>query len=165
MTGSLYFELNGVTYESSSSILITEVGEFSSSTGSFFPDSSLVCVTSEVNSQCCRGRDGGNVGEWYYPDGSMIPRRNDNPAMADFTRTAYREQVRLSRSYDALSPVGEYSCRVPREDGYNGEMHVGIISLGKSIQQPVDNHDRSSVQVWGNVIIEMCVSICSNFLS
>ena len=147
VTGSLYFELNGVTYESGSSILITEVGEFLPSTGSFFPDSSLVCVTSEVNSQCCRRRDGGNVGEWHFPDGSMVPRRNDNPAiMADFTRTAYREQVRLSRRNSALSPVGEYSCRVPREGGCDGEMHVGTISLGKFIQLV---HNDLMFQAWG----------------
>ena len=120
-------------YESGSSVLITEVGEFLSSTGTFFPDSSLVCVTSEVNSQCCRGRDGGNVGEWHFPDGSMVPRRNQAP-MADFTRSGYTQQVRLSRRNDALSQVGEYSCRVPREDGCNGEMHVATISLGKFIQ-------------------------------
>ena len=73
------------------------------------------------------------MGEWHFPNGTMVPRRKE-AAMADFTRSAYKEQVRLSRRNDALLPVGKYSCRVPREDGCNGEMHIATISLGKSLR-------------------------------
>ena len=117
-------------YPSGSNISITKVGAFTTSTGVASPDSSLVCVTSEVNPQCCRNRDGSNVGEWYYPDGSMVPRNRGNQN-ADFSRNGYAQQVRLNRRNDALGPVGEFTCKVPREDGCNDEMHVGIVSLGK----------------------------------
>ena len=37
--------------------------------------STLVCVTTNVNTACCRGSDGGAIGEWYYPNGTRVPRR------------------------------------------------------------------------------------------
>ena len=129
--GSLYFEIDGEMYPSGSTISIIKVGAFTSSTGYFFPDSSLVCVTSEVNSQCCRERDGGNVGEWLYPDGSLVPRNSLEPN-SDFSINKYNQEVRLNRRNNALWPAGEFTCRVPREDGCNDEMHVGTISLSKS---------------------------------
>ena len=126
----MYFELNGETYSSGSSILITEVGAFNRETGYFNPDFSLVCVTSEVNSQCCRQRDGGNVGEWYLPDGSLVPRTRDDRD-GDFTRSGYTHQVRLNHRNGALSPAGVYTCAVPGEDECGGKMYTATITLGK----------------------------------
>ena len=102
------------------SILITDIGEFTSSTD---PGRSLVCVTSNVNTQCCRGSDGGNVGEWYFPDGTMVPRNSDAPS-ADFTRTGFTHEVRLNRKNDALTPTGTYECRVP--DSGTGSVTIAI---------------------------------------
>ena len=127
--GSLYFELGGVRYESGSTILITEVGESTSATSILFPDSSLVCVTAEVNTKCCRGRDGGNVGEWWFPDGRIVP-RNRNSGGGDYSRSGFHQQVRLNRRNNALGPSGVWMCTVPREDGCEGIEHVANISLG-----------------------------------
>ena len=91
------------------------------------PDSSLVCVTSNVNTQCCRGRDGGNVGDWYFPDGTIVPRNSAAPS-ADFTRSGFTHQVRLNRRNNAMSPTGIYECRVP--DGDSGELVYTSIILG-----------------------------------
>ena len=88
-------------------VLITAIGDSETD-----PDSSLVCVTSNVNTQCCRGRDGGNVGEWYLPDGTMVHRNSDAPS-ADFTRSGFTHQVRLNRRNNAMLPTGIYECRVP----------------------------------------------------
>ena len=79
LEGSLLIQLNGETYPSDSTIPITDVGAFDPSTGHLSPDSSLVCVTSELNTQCCRTRDGGNVGEWLFPNGTMVPRNKNSP--------------------------------------------------------------------------------------
>ena len=118
-----------MTYPSGSSVRLTEVGFFDTATGRAAPDSSLVCITSEVNTQCCRSRDGGNVGEWLFPDGSLVPRRGGNSG-ADFVRSGYIHQVRLSRNNDASGPLGTYTCTVPRRDGCGGLMHTAEITLG-----------------------------------
>ena len=91
------------------SILITDIGEITSSTD---PGSSLVCVTSNVNTECCRQIDNGNVGEWHFPNGAMVPRSSASPS-ADFTRRGFTHQVRLNRRNNALTPTGTYECRVP----------------------------------------------------
>ena len=126
-SGDLYFMLNGEIYPSGSSVVITEIGEHDPNTGAYNPDSSLACVTSEVNSQCCRERDGGNLGEWQFPDSSMVPRRSGSPGTG-FTRSGFNRQVRLNRQNDALSPAGTYTCMVPRD---NGEMASANITLSK----------------------------------
>ena len=106
------------------------MGQNLASTGILNPDSALVCVTSEVNSQCCRNRDGRNAGEWHYPDGSLVPRNREDP-MGDFGRSAYSQQVRLNRRNEALGPSGSYTCIVPREDGCGDMMHTASITLGE----------------------------------
>ena len=107
-TSGLYFMLNGTVYLPGDSILITDIGAQMSTD----PGSSLVCGTSNVNTGCCRGTDGGNVGEWYFPNGAIVP-RNSNAPSADFTRSGFTHQVRLNRRNNATSPTGTYECRVP----------------------------------------------------
>ena len=119
-----------MTYPSGSTIPLRDVGFYNPASGVSIPDSSLVCVTSELNTQCCRNSDGGNVGEWFFPDGSIVPRRSGNPN-ADFVRSGYIHEVRLSRMNDATEPYGTYTCMVPRQDGCEGLMHTAVITLGE----------------------------------
>ncbi len=55
------------------------------------------------------------MGEWHFPNGSIVPRNSDNPN-GDFTRSGYTHQVRLNRRNNALTPYGVYTCVVPDED-------------------------------------------------
>jgi hypothetical protein len=125
VAGSLYFELNGVRYESNSTILLTNIGDSRSTFSILDPGPSLVCMTHEVNTQCCRSRDGGNVGEWWFPDGSIVPR---NRANQDYGRSGYTQQVRLNRRNNPLGPSGVWTCTVP---GCGGLEHIAYITLGK----------------------------------
>ncbi len=91
----------------------------------------LVCVTSNVNTMCCRGRDhpgGGAVGNWIYPDGTIVLRNNANPN-GDITRSSHTQQIRLNRKRpDVMSPTGVYTCEVP--DGSNNTItHRVTITL------------------------------------
>ena len=111
-TSGLYFTLSGTVYLPGDTILITTIGVSGTD-----PDSSLVCVTSNVNTQCCRpidgpGDSGGNVGEWYFPDGTIVPRNSAAPS-AGFTRSGFTHEVRLNRRNDAMLPTGIFECRVP----------------------------------------------------
>ena len=111
--------MGGTVYLPGDTILIADIGEFVSGT-------SLVCVTSNVNSQCCRRSDGGNVGEWYFPNGAVVP-RNSLAGSADFTRSGFTHQVRLNRRNNATSPTGTFECRVP--DGVTGELVNASVTL------------------------------------
>ena len=95
-------------------VLITDIGDFASMVDITDPDRSLVCVTSNVNTECCRGSDGGRAGEWYFPDGNQVPR---NAESDDFSRSGFTHQVRLNRRNNAMGPTGVYECRVPSLGG------------------------------------------------
>ena len=113
---------------------ITNIGS-GSSDSILDSGSALVCVTSEVNTRCCRRRDGGNVGEWHFPNGTVVPRRRASPD-GDFTRTGYTHQVRLNRMNDAMGPVGTYTCTVP--DAENGKEYSATITLGEVLARRVE---------------------------
>ena len=91
-------------------VLINDIGAQSSDRTD--PGSTLVCVTTNINTACCRSRDGGAVGEWFSPDGSMVPRRYGTSAHG-LNRVGYTHQVRLSRVDNANEPLGIYTCVVP----------------------------------------------------
>ena len=128
----LYFTLNGTLYLPGESVFFADIGKFvSTSDDRSDPGTSLVCVTSNVNMNCCRGMDGpnsGSLGEWHFPDGTIVPRNSDAPS-ANFTRSSFSHQVRLNRMNNALSPNGIYECRVP--DGVTGELVNATIILDR----------------------------------
>ena len=108
--------LRGTTYPPGGTVLIADIGT-PGGTDPDRPGGTLVCVTTNVNSQCCRQSDGGNLGEWSFPDGTIVP-RGRNPGNSLFTRTGSTQQVRLNRlSPTAMGPLGEYECRVPDSNG------------------------------------------------
>ena len=117
--------MNDTVYLSGDSVLITDIG-----IGVFAdPGSSLVCNTTNVNTHCCRGRDnpnGGSLGEWYFPNGTIVPRLSASPN-GDFIRTGYNHQVRLNRKNNTMTPLGTYTCVVP--DMNNTMNHTASITL------------------------------------
>ena len=132
----LYFMLNGSTYVPGASVLISDVGPQLADRSN--PGSTLVCVTTNVNTACCRERDNnkmtnataGAVGEWYYPNSSLVPRPKGH--VTDFARIGYTHQVRLARAVsDSTPPPGEYKCEVPYP-GNTVNVSASITLVGKS---------------------------------
>ena len=108
----LYFTWRGNRYEPGDSILITDIGVHHGDAG---PGDSLVCVTTDVNTQCCT--DEGGVGEWYFPNGRKVLRNVDTNRNSQIIRTGRTNQVRLNFRTLQTSPTGEYTCVVPETDG------------------------------------------------
>ena len=91
-----------------------------------------MCETINVNPQCCRTSDGGNVGEWFFPNGTMVPRMSNNTGGFVFVMSAFTQEVRLNQRFPSdLEPVGEYECRVPDSGGMERRATIRI-ALGKS---------------------------------
>ncbi len=116
----LYFSLDGVVYNPGSSINITDIGEQPGDRN--LAGSTLVCVTTNVNTGCCRGADnpnGGSIGGWLDPNNRPIPSPNAlGGATNVFTRYFYTEQVRLGIVGGTPSgPLGVYTCVVPDMNG------------------------------------------------
>ena len=74
-----------------------------------------MCVTTAVNTQCCN--DTGGVGEWFFPNGSIVLRNIDTDSKFPIIRTGRANQVRLNFRTRQTSPTGEYTCVVPETDG------------------------------------------------
>ncbi len=115
--------MSGTVYLPGDTIPITDVGDG-------FP---LVCVTSNVNTNCCRGGDNpgsGPVGNWLYLNGTIVLGNSANPN-GDLTRSSHAQQIRLNRKRpDVMSPTGVYTCQVP--DGSNTVIiHTATITLGE----------------------------------
>ncbi len=128
--------MSGTIYLPGDTIPITDVGDsFSPGNGTnpTDPGPSLVCVTRNVNTMCCRSRDhpgSGPVGNWLYPNGTKVIGNNANQFL-NFTRSSHTQQIRLNRKRpDVMSPTGVYTCEVP--DGSDNTItHTATITLGE----------------------------------
>jgi hypothetical protein len=129
-SSGLYFTLGSTVYQPNDTIFITAIGEFvgGGSPLNIDPGTSLVCRTELVNTQCCRGIDDGNVGEWFDPGGNQLPRFGA-ARTADFSRSAHAQQVRLNRRNNAMSPTGAFECRVPLDSNNGGPLEVASITI------------------------------------
>ena len=107
----LYFTWRGNRYEPGDSILITDVGLHHGEAG---PGYSLVCVTTDVNTGCCTDE---GIGQWYFPNGSIVFRNIDTSSETQIIRTGRANQVRLNFRTSQKSPTGEYTCVVPVTNG------------------------------------------------
>ena len=121
-------------------MLITDIGE-QLLVNRTVAGSTLICVTTNINTNCCRINDnptsnpyGGAVGDYYYPDNSIVIRGNTiGSATNTFSRYGYTQQVRLASVGNPLGPLGSYSCIVP--DGLTGVNVFASINIyaGNSI--------------------------------
>ncbi len=93
-----------------------------------------MCVTSNVNTNCCRGADhpgSGPVGNWLYPNGTIVLGNSANPN-GSFTRSSHFQKIRLNRKRtDVMVQTGVYTCEV--SDGSNTALiHRATIMLCES---------------------------------
>ena len=103
-------------YLPGNSVLITDIGEQQIDNRPD-PGSALVCVTTNVNTACCRGSDntnGGALGDFIGPDGVPITTFNNIGNASDIIYSVrYKHHLRLSRRGSPIGPLGKYECKVP----------------------------------------------------
>ena len=89
----------GVTYNSNEIIPLTSVGEGTNG---------VICMTTRTD--CCTNLNNEiRNGDWYYPNGSIVPTKNINQ---DFYRNRGTQQVILNRRNNAMSPTGSFCCEL-----------------------------------------------------
>ena len=122
----LYFQLNDKVYLPGESINILEIGQQPPSR--FDSGSTLICMTANINTACCRNSDGASVGSWYYPNRTEVPRPSNN-YYSHFYRIGHTHQVRLTRQNNVLGPLGRYTCSVPDPQGRIWSATIIITSM------------------------------------
>ena len=92
---------------------ITDIGDVADG-------SRLICTTTVR--PCCKD---GKQGEWYYPDGTVVPDSTENE---DFFRNRGDDgEVRLNRiRNNAISPTGIFHCELPVSDNVTQTLYVGV---------------------------------------
>ena len=86
----------------------------------------LECHTDDTT--CCRGLDspdGQGRGEWYYPDGTVVPPPGGGTG---FYRTRDHMVIRLNRGV-TLPSTGVYRCEIP---GAGGAITTRYITLSNT---------------------------------
>ena len=76
----VYLSLKGVVYANNSVISITEIGETNPDTNL---NEGLQCITDRV--PCCRSTF--RAGEWYFPNGTMVPGESPTASPTTFIET------------------------------------------------------------------------------
>ena len=79
---------------------------------------------------CCRGidnPDGPGRGEWYYPDGTVVPRPGGDTG---FYRTRDHMVISLNRGV-VSKPTGVYRCEVPGAGGVTIIRYITLTLAGK----------------------------------
>ena len=81
----------------------------------------LICAT---NLRPCCSSPPNQQGEWYYPNGTMVP---PSSAGYDFYRSNGDDgTVRLNRRGGALSPTAIFYCIIPDSQGVNQYLYAGV---------------------------------------
>ena len=108
----VYLKLGTNNLTNNSVVVITDI-----ETGA----NGLICTT--TFKPCCKD---GKQGEWYYPNGTMVPNR---AAGEDFYRSRSKDgEVRLSRRNNAMSPTGIFHCELPVSDNVTQALYVGKLA-------------------------------------
>ena len=91
----------------------------------------LECHTDDTT--CCRGIDnpfnGTGRGEWYYPDGSVVPPPGGG---TEFYRTREHMVIRLNRLY-VDQQTGVYRCKIPGAGGVIISRYIAIENTGSNV--------------------------------
>ena len=127
-TTGLYFTVNNEVYLPGQSVNISDIGEQPRNNRSDV-GSTLVCITTNVNTACCRSRDNynnGSIGNLYYPNGEIVK----NPGAAEnFTKYVFQHQLRLSIEGAPEGPLGAYRCEIFDHNGIYTTANIYITNV------------------------------------
>ena len=116
-TAGLGFNLKGELYSNNSIVNITDIGSGTDA---------LYCFTNR--SDCCRRKDGGTNGEWFFPNSSAVEKGGLTSSL-DFSRNRLLSAVLLNRRNNAVGPTGLYLCEVLDAWNVNQLIYVGLYPI------------------------------------
>ena len=118
--------LHGTVIPNHGLVLLEDIGD---------SDAALFCMTD--NTMCCgRGQSPGRgiLGNWYYPNGTVVPNQviNNQSLQWDFYRNRGQSVVRMNRRRGGVN--GIYHCEIPDQNGVSQSLYVGVYTrnTGKS---------------------------------
>ena len=73
---------------------------------------------------CQSANNGPNIGQWYYPDGTVVPFGNFDAQIPTYSKR-FPGQIALARKFGLSGYEGLYTCIIPDENGINQTLVVG----------------------------------------
>ena len=116
----LSLELNSEDLPDNSLVVLTNIGEEEMNI--------LLCRTSRTD--CCSSSETGSnmgIGNWYTPDGSVIPDLNTTvQSGVGFYQERRAQSIALYRRSNTTSPEGLYRCEIPGDNS----AYIGLYLQG-----------------------------------
>ena len=121
----MYLLLKGTLYTNNSDIFINEIGETDHISLIPTQNNALQCVTDRI--PCCQFSP--RVGEWYFPNGTVIPGLIDHGLV--LYRNRGRDDGTVNLNYNnstlpALTPTGLFCCVLPDMDNENQRLCANL---------------------------------------
>ena len=122
--------LGNTIYLPGSTVNINDIGD--QPTNRSEPGMTLVCVTTHINTACCRKSDNGGIG----PLGDLIDPNEGSVTPLNMAvnntlfNVRYTQQMRLGSRGSPTGPLGEYTCLVP---DMNGDNVIALITLSSKL--------------------------------
>ena len=139
--------LNGQSIANNSNVVLRNIGEGTAA---------LLCTTDSPD--CCTGT--GRAGEWFYPDGRMVPRMI--PALPATPEPYYRNRdtslIRLNRRSNlglSVNYTGVYCCKIPDQNNVMQTLCVGAYLTESAGQFIVLIHLYVCITI--SYIVKICV--------
>ena len=111
VTNPLVFKLGDKTYTNNTAVKMEDIGE---------GKNALLCVSN--NTHCCV-RSSSFRGEFYYPNGVMVPTNNKGHAVY---RNREANFIRLNRRAIIPSALGKYRCDILDDAGVVQTLYINI---------------------------------------
>lgn len=122
----VYLSLKGNVYPNNSVIFINEIGETDENSINPTQNDALQCITDK--SPCCRFFPN-TAGEWYFPNGTLIPEEGADSTPLYRNRGFDDGTVNLNRisTLSTVSiPTGLFCCVLPDMDGTSQRLCADI---------------------------------------
>ena len=119
----VYFSSRSSLVNANSNILITDIGEGDCGALRCYTDLSECCGDSDTPDEV------GALGQWIYPNGSVIGTRSDGQ---DFYVDRGPGVVRLSRRSNATATTGQFCCELPDATARNTRICLNVVGQSHS---------------------------------
>ena len=122
----VYLLLKGIFYANNSDIFVNEIGEMDHISLIPNQNNALQCITDK--SPCCQSIPN-RAGEWYFPNGTVIPGPTGHGPV--FYRSRGPDDGTVNLNYinstlPTLSPTGFFCCVLPNMDNENQRLCANL---------------------------------------
>ena len=117
----------------------------------------LLCTTDRAG--CCRPSDGQRAGEFYFPDGTLVPILGADPSIRTYYRSRGSRFVSLNRINNGME-TGQFCCEIPDASGTTVNL---FINIGRLITSQIEYSYRQEHFLYHSGPTTNCFTISTSY--